>query len=92
MPADLIPLAPGKPGRRKTVTARAWLSRPGRRGMFQSHVSLGDGRVHTLTTATLRRDKALDFNRSHLLARLHATAKGAPDPAAEQMDLLTGAD
>jgi hypothetical protein len=87
---DLIPLIPGKPGRRQTVTAKAWISRPssGRREVFQSHVSLGDGRVYTLTTDTARRVKALDFNRSHLFAKLCATTRRAPHPIPQQLDLI----
>ena len=80
---DLITLPKGSPGRRQTVTARAWISRPatGRRAIFQSHVSLGDGKVFTLTTATPRRSKALDFNRSHLLAKLFLVGERSPDAA-----------
>lgn len=78
-PELLLPKPKGSPGRLRTVTARAWISRPSRTGEFRSHVSLGDGRVFTLATSTRRRSAALEFNRSHLLSKLR------PPPAASAL-------
>jgi len=64
-----------KSGRQRTVTAKAWISRARTGGVFQSKVSLGDGVVHVLSTKTRRRDKALAFNRCHLLHRLKENPK-----------------
>lgn len=79
--ADLIVPTPSKPGRRRNVTARAWIARPKKKQPFQSHVSLGDGVVHTLATKTHDREKALAFNLTHLLARLN---KKNPAPARKE--------
>jgi len=70
----LIPPPKLKPGRQRTVTAKAWISRASAGGVFQSKVSLGDGVVHVLSTKTRRRDKALCFNRCHLLHRLKSSS------------------
>ncbi len=72
MISDLIPPEKGRPGRRRTVTANAWIARAGKRGPWQSHVYAGRGRVHVLSTGTPDRAKALRFNRCHLLQILHA--------------------
>lgn len=91
MSAD--PLKPkGKPGRKQTLVAKAWISRPGRGMPFRSHVTLGRGKVHELSTGTHRRELALDFARLHLA---HHLSKGdapfrpevAPPPV--QTEFLT---
>lgn len=82
MTNDLLPTPKGQPGRRRTVTARAWISRRSRHSVFVSNVSLGDGRVHSLTTGTHRREQALSFNRTHLLSRL-SRSTSSPTPAAD---------
>lgn len=68
---ELLPKPKGKPGRQRTVTAKAWISRAKPGAAFSSKVSLGDGVVHVLSTSTRVRAKALDFNRCHLLLRLN---------------------
>lgn len=78
MMPELLPKPKGTPGRRRTVTAKAWIARHSARGEFISKVSLGDGRVHALKTGTHRREQALAFNRTHLLSKLSETP--APPP------------
>jgi hypothetical protein len=67
---DLIGTPPGKPGRRQTHTAKAWITQPKRGEFFQSKVSLGKGRIYTRSTGTIRRNIALEYNRAHLLELL----------------------
>ena len=88
---ELIPKTPEKPGRRQTLTAKAWISRVNRRGRFFSHVSLGKGETSRRATETVDRAKALDFNRAHLLELLmkpKATA-GTRAASVEQLSLIT---
>lgn len=85
--SDLIPKPKGKPGRQRTVTAKAWISRAGKGGVFSSKVSLGDGVVHVLSTKTTRRSKALEFNLCHLRQRLAPAQVSASAAAALQHDL-----
>jgi hypothetical protein len=68
----LIPREKRRPGRKRTVTARAWISRKDPKGAFYSHVSLGQGLVRTLATDTRDRAIALRFNHAHLLSCLKA--------------------
>ena len=83
---ELLAKPKGTPGRQRTVTAKAWISRDKAGSIFRSKVSLGDGIVHVLSTSTARRDKALDFNRCHLLSRLSATtAMPAQAPASQAL-------
>ena len=56
----------------------AWISRAGRGDAFDSNVSLGKGRIYKLTTGTANRRAALEFNRSHLIAKLTGRASSAP--------------
>jgi hypothetical protein len=84
---DLLPPEKGRPGRRRTVTANAWIDRRGKRGPWQSHVYAGCGRVHVLSAGTPDRAKALEFNRCHLLQILHA--KPATPSEEVQLHLLT---
>lgn len=70
--SELLPREKGKPGRIRTVTANAWISRRTRKAPWYSNVYAGNGRVHALSTGTLDRAKALHFNRCHLLQILHA--------------------
>lgn len=73
----------GRPGRRQTLVAKAWLTRKKRHAIFQSHISLGDGRVRTRSTGTHRRELALDFCALHLAEVMSArpsSASPASDP------------
>ena len=67
-----------RPGRKRTVTARAWISRKETQGVFYSNVSLGKGKVHVLSTHSCDRSAALRFNHSHLMSCLKE------DPATAQ--------
>jgi hypothetical protein len=84
---DLLPREKGRPGRRRTVTASAWIARRRKHGPWHSHVYVGTGRVHVLTTATTDAAKALEFNRIHLLQVL---SRSAPCTASieEQLHLI----
>ena len=83
---ELIPKLHGKPGRQRTVTAKAWISRVKSGGVFYSKVSLGDGMVHVLSTKTSRRGKALEFNLCHLRQRLVPVIP-VPDASLSQPDM-----
>jgi hypothetical protein len=87
--SELLAPPAGRPGRRQTVTAKAWISRPNGKAPFVSHVSLGKGKVHTRQTQTYQRGTALDFNRTHLLDVLcrKIPAQGGVH-GAEQLALL----
>lgn len=78
----LIPREKLRPGRKRTVTARAWISRKDPKGAFYSNVSLGQGRVMILATDTRDRAAALRFNHAHLLSCLRSNPATAA-PAAE---------
>jgi hypothetical protein len=78
MTANLIPRAPQRPGRKRTVAARAWISRKVNGGIFYSNVSLGDGRTRTLSTGTRNRPEALEFSLCHLRKILAAAATRQP--------------
>ena len=78
----LLASPPAKAGRRQSCTARAWITRVRRGDVFFSHVSLGKGRVRTLSTATKLRAAALDFNRHHLLELLRESMNFKPLTAA----------
>lgn len=69
---DLLPRIKGKPGRPRTVSAHAWIDRKNARAPWKSNVYVGNGRVHVLSTSTMDRAKALDFNRAHLLHSLQS--------------------
>ncbi len=88
--SELLPKPKGCPGRKRTVTAKAWISRRVRGGEFLSNVSLGDGRVHVLTTSTRRRSRALSFNLAHLLSKLRPLPVNPSDPSdpSDQSDLF----
>jgi hypothetical protein len=79
----LFPEDKPRPGRGRAVTAHAWIARRGRSAPWQSHVYAGGRRVHVLSTATRQREKALAFNRCHLLQVLSAK----PAPAIEEVQL-----
>lgn len=82
-PAPLLTAPPAKSGRPQTCTARAWISRARSGDVFQSHVSLGKGKVRTRSTATKVRATALDFNRHHLLELLRASMNFKPPTPVE---------
>jgi hypothetical protein len=86
---ELFEKMPGKPGRRQTVSASAWIEREDRKTPFQSMVSLGKGRVYRKSTRTKDRAKALDFNRAHLLEiLLRGPSVTRAETIAEQPDLI----
>ena len=68
---DLVPREKKSPGRKRVTTASAWVSREKGRRFWISNVYVGSGRVQTLSTGTVSRVKALDFNRCHLLKALN---------------------
>lgn len=74
----------GAPGRRRTITAKAWISRRGKGDPFKSNVYIGSGRVHTLSTGTMLRSQALEFSRSHLISALTRTATPKPFSAKQE--------
>lgn len=84
---ELIPRTPQPPGRKQSVTAKAWITRANSKSQFTSKVSLGRGRCYTRHTETKNRKKALEFNRLHLIELLMQKVK-SPAPAAEQLELL----
>ena len=71
MTKDLLPREKSAPGRRRSVTASAWIARRQKHGAYYSNVYIGTGRVHSLSTSTMDREKALAFNRCHLLQLLN---------------------
>lgn len=87
--SELIPRGKSPSGRRRAVTARAWITRPQRLGNYHSHVYLGgDGRVKVLSTATADRRKALEFNRCHLLHLLAMSPAPAAKTEQHQSELI----
>jgi hypothetical protein len=89
---ELIPREKLGPGRRRNVTARAWIARLRPKGNFHSHVYVGGRRVEVLSTGTAEQSKALEFNRCHLLHLLKPKSAATPDPVASQGDLLQNAE
>jgi len=86
---ELIPREKGSPGRVRTVTASAWIARRHRGGNYHSHVYVGTGRVQVLSTHTVERVKALEFNRCHLLQALKINAASIRSASQDfQPDLL----
>jgi hypothetical protein len=87
---DLLPRVNSAPGRKQTVTASAWIERPSRKANFISRVSLGKGRIYDLSTHTTLREKALEFNRCHLLSLLNRPDRKSTAAPAEQLHFPPG--
>lgn len=85
---ELFATPAGKPGRKQTVSASAWIDRENRKSDFQSKVSLGKGRVYKKSTQTTDRAKALDFNRAYLLELLLRGPSVAPSQTKESQEHL----
>lgn len=85
---ELIPRERQAAGRKQSVTARAWISRPNARAKFVSRVSLGKGRCSSRNTETKNRAKALEFNRLHLIELLMQPKSRPAALAAQQVELF----
>lgn len=71
---DLIGKQPQRRGKKRVTTARAWISRDPNRPFWISNVYVGGSSVHSLSTKTKWRERALDFNRCHLMQALAKTS------------------
>jgi hypothetical protein len=60
---------PGTPGRRRSLTAKAFVRKRGKQGIYQSHVVIM-GVTRVLSTQTKSLAAAQEFNRLHLLRNL----------------------
>lgn len=86
---ELIPREKSAGGRRRAVTANAWIARRGKTGNYHSHVYLGGaGRVKVISTGTAERRKALEFNRCHLLHVLSGSPAAAISASQHQSEML----
>jgi hypothetical protein len=85
--SELIPKPKPIAGRKRNVTAKAWIVWRKATRDFVSKVSLGQGRIYERVTETGVRQKALDFNRAHLMELLNKRS-GAPPVAELQLELL----
>lgn len=84
---ELIATPPRAPGRKQSVTAKAWISRSNVKACFISRVSLGKGKVFERSTGTNSRTTALKFNRAHLMELLNKRSK-SKQPLTEQIPLF----